>query len=58
MRSRIQSDKETILAGSLTLKDGVYSLSVSEEMADSLGINPTLYEKYARIVESLNKKKR
>lgn len=58
IRSRIQSDKEAVLAGSLTLKDGVYSLSISEEIADSLGINATLYEKYRGMVELLNREKK
>lgn len=58
IKSSIQTDKEAVLAGSLTFKDGVFLLSISSEMADSLGIHSGLYDSYLDIVNSLNGKQK
>lgn len=52
--SWIQSDKESILANSIEFVNGSYRLSVPKELADSLGIDIALYNRYSTMVEALN----
>ena len=54
VKSAIQADKETILANAVEFFAGKYSLSLSLEEAEALGIDSKLYKRYQVMVEELN----
>ena len=54
VKSTIQADKETILANSVVFNEGKYSLSLSIEEAEALGLDSKLYRRYQDMVEELN----
>ena len=54
VKSAIQADKETILANAVEFYAGKYSLSLSLEEAEALGIDSKLFKRYQDMVENLN----
>ena len=55
MVSRGQSDKEILLMNQVWFRDGRFTLDLSKEDAESLGIPGELYDKYFQYVEEVNK---
>ena len=46
---------EALLANSMVYKDGKWSMALTMEEADSLGVPPSLYNQYQKQIEELNK---
>ena len=55
VKSAIQSSPAALLANSMVYKDGKWSLALTMEEADSLGVPPSLYNQYQKQIEELNK---
>ena len=58
IKSAIQSSPEALLSNSIAYEDGLWSLSLSREGADSLGVPENLYQHYLEKLESLNHPKK
>ncbi len=55
VRELIQSDIDVIMVNHISLKDGVYTLSLSKDDALSLGADEAKYMYYKSMVDRLNK---
>lgn len=55
VKSAIQSSPAALLANSMVYKDGKWSMALTMEEADSLGVPQSLYNQYKKQIEKLNK---
>lgn len=55
IKSAIQSSPAALLANSMVCKDGKWSMALTMEEADSLGVPQSLYNQYKKQIEELNK---
>ena len=55
IKSAIQSSPAALLANSMVYKDGKWSMALTMEEADSLGVPQSLYNQYKKQIEELNK---
>lgn len=55
VKSAIQSSPAALLANSMVYKDGKWSMALTKEEADSLGVPQSLYNQYKKQIEKLNK---
>lgn len=55
VKSAIQSSPAALLANSMEYNDGKWSMALTKEDADSLGVPRSLYEQYLLKIEELNK---